>query len=364
MVARTRAAATTSKSAPAKRRPVAVLGATGTVGQRFIQLLENHPWFELAEVMASDQSAGKTYGEVMAGRWKLSTPIPRAARGLKVRGPGDLIRSRLLFSALDAAVAGDLETRYARAGHLVSSNARNHRMDADVPLLIPEVNRDHLALLDRQKHAKEGGGIITNPNCAAVGLAMALAPIHRAFGVEAVLVTTFQAASGAGWPGVPSLDLLGNVIPFISGEEPKLETETQKILGRIAAKGIDPARFPVSAQCHRVPVIDGHLEAISVKLAQKTTQRRLVDALHEFRPLAGLGLPSAPEEPILVRTEDDRPQPRLDSDRAGGMGVTVGRMRPCGVLDWKFDVLSHNTIRGAAGAAILNAEILVQAGRL
>jgi aspartate-semialdehyde dehydrogenase len=237
-------------------------------------------------------------------------------------------------------------------------------MDADVPLLIPEVNRDHLALLDRQKHAKEGGGIITNPNCAAVGLAMALAPIHRAFGVEAVLVTTFQAASGAGWPGVPSLDLLGNVIPFISGEEPKLETETQKILGRIAAKGIDPARFPVSAQCHRVPVIDGHLEAISVKLAQKTTQRRLVDALHEFRPLAGLGLPSAPEEPILVRTEDDRPQPRLDSDRAGGMGVTVGRMRPCGVLDWKFDVLSHNTIRGAAGAAILNAEILVQAGRL
>jgi len=364
MVTRTRATATTSKTAAPKRRPVAVLGATGTVGQRFIQLLENHPWFEVAEVMASDQSAGKSYAEAMAGRWRLPTPIPRAVRGLKVRGPGDLIRSRLLFSALDAAVAGDLEERYARAGHFVSSNARNHRMDADVPLLIPEVNRDHLALLDRQKHAKQGGGLLTNPNCSTIGLALALAPIHRAFGAEAVLVTTFQAASGAGWPGVPSIDLLGNVIPFVAGEEAKMESETHKILGRLTGRGVVDARFPVSAQCHRVPVIDGHLEAVSVKLAQKTTQRRLAEALHEFRPLAGLGLPTAPEEPILVRTEDDRPQPRLDADRAGGMGVTVGRLRPCRVLDWKFEVLSHNTIRGAAGAAILNAEILVQAGRL
>jgi aspartate-semialdehyde dehydrogenase len=341
-----------------------VLGATGMVGQRFIQLLENHPWFEVAEVMASDQSAGKSYGEAIAGRWKLPTPVPRAVGSLKVRGPGDLIRSRLLFSALDAGVAGDLEERYARAGHLVSSNARNHRMDPDVPLLIPEVNRDHLVLLDRQRHAKQGGGILTNPNCSTIGLAMALAPFHSAFGVEAVLVTTFQAASGAGWPGVPSIDLLGNVIPFISGEEPKMETETLKILGRLTPRGVQPATFPVSAQCHRVPVVDGHLEAVSVKLAQRVTQKRLIEALHEFRPLAKLGLPSAPEEPILVRTEDDRPQPRLDADRAGGMGVTMGRLRPCRVLDWKFDVLAHNTIRGAAGAAILNAEILVQAGRV
>lgn len=364
MVPRTRAAATTSKATAGKRRPVAVLGATGTVGQRFIQLLENHPWFEVAEVMASDQSAGKTYGEAVTGRWKLPTPVPRAVRGLKIRGPGDLIRSRLLFSALDAGVAGDLEERYARAGHMVSSNARNHRMDSDVPLLIAEVNRDHVALLDRQRHARQGGGILTNPNCSTIGLTLALAPIHRAFGIEAVLVTTFQAASGAGWPGVPSLDLLGNVIPFISGEEPKMESETLKILGRLTPRGVEPADFPVSAQCHRVPVIDGHLEAVSVKLAQKTTQKRLASALREFRPLAALDLPSAPGEPIAVREEEDRPQPRLDADRAGGMGVTVGRLRPCSVLHWKFDVLSHNTIRGAAGAAILNAEILVQAGRL
>ena len=364
MVARTRAAATTSQIPPRKRLPVAVLGATGTVGQRFIQLLERHPWFEVAEVMASDQSAGKPYAEAVAGRWRLPTPIPREVRGQRLKGPGDLVRSRLLFSALDATVAGDLETRYARAGHLVSSNARNHRLDPDVPLLVPEVNRDHLALLDRQAHAKRGGGILTNPNCSAIGLVMALAPLYRAFGVEAVLVTTFQAVSGAGWPGVPSLDLLGNVIPFIPGEEPKMEAETLKILGRLTPRGLQQAEFRVSAQCHRVPVIDGHLEAVSVKLAQKTTARRLAEAIREFRPLAGLGLPTAPEEPLAIAAEEDRPQPRLDADRAGGMGVTLGRLRPCGVLDWKFDVLSHNTIRGAAGAAILNAEILVQAGRI
>ena len=314
--------------------------------------------------MASDQSARKSYAEAVSGRWQLPTPVPEAVRDLKVKGPGDLIRSRILFSALDASVAGDLEERYARAGHLVSSNARNHRMDPQVPLLIPEVNRDHVALLDRQRFAEDGGGLITNPNCSTVVLALALAPLHRAFGVEAVIVTTFQAASGAGYPGVPSLDLLGNVIPFVAGEEPKMERETQKILGSLTSRGVEPAPFPLSAQCHRVPVLDGHLEAVSVKLQEEVPLKRMLEAFRSFRPLAKLGLPSAPEAPIEVRAEEDRPQPRLDVERAGGMGVTVGPPRPCGVLDWKFEALGHNTIRGAAGAAILNAEVLVQAGRL
>ncbi len=367
MVSRKRAAATTSKHiAPGRgvqpRRPVAVLGATGTVGQRFVQLLEHHPWFHVAEVMASDQSAGKTYLEALNGRWKLSTPAPEDVLRLKVKGPGETLRSRILFSALDASVAGELEERYARHGHFVSSNARNHRMDPLVPLVIPEVNRDHLELLDRQKF--QGGGIMTNPNCSTIVLAMALAPLHRAFGVGSVLVTTFQAASGAGYPGVPSMDLLGNVVPFIPGEEPKMESETLKILGRLGQRGIEPAEIVVSAQCHRVPVLDGHLEAVSVKLLRRATQKQLVAALDGFLPLARLGLPTAPDRPLQVRTENDRPQPRLDVDRAGGMGVTVGRLRPCSVLDWKFDVLGHNTIRGAAGAAILNAELLVHNGRV
>ena len=369
MLAKSRGAATTSKRSPSRGtrngtgpRAVAVLGATGTVGQRFIQLLESHPWFFVAEVMASDQSAGKTYAEAVGERWKLSTRIPERVAGLKVRGPGERLRSPILFSALDASVAGDLEERYARQGHLVSSNSRSHRLDPLVPLVIPEVNRDHIELLDKQRY--NGGGILTNPNCSAIVLVMALAPLHRAFGVESVIVTTFQATSGAGYPGVPSLDILGNVIPFIAGEEPKMETETNKILGRIGARGIESAGIAVSAQCHRVPVLDGHLEAVSVKLKRRASLKQLLGALRGFRPLDRLPLPSAPAEPLFVRDEDDRPQPRLDVDRASGMGVTVGRIRPCAVLDWKFDALGHNTIRGAAGAAILNAELLAHAGRV
>ena len=379
MVARKRTAATTSRrkaavrkkplsrplarrGAPSKRIPVAVLGATGTVGQRFIQLLENHPWFELAEVMASDQSAGKRYEEAAGSRWKLPTAIPAAARALRVKGPRERLTSHLLFSALDASVAGELEEQFARAGHLVSSNARNHRMDPLVPLVIPEINRDHLEILDRQPYGD--GGIVTNPNCSTIVLALALAPLHRRFGVEAVIVTTFQATSGAGYPGVPSLDILGNVVPFVSGEEPKMESETQKILGSLNGRGFEPATFAVSAQCHRVPVIDGHLEAVSLRLSGSPSRKQVAETLASFRPLAKLDLPSAPAEPIVIRTEEDRPQPRLDADRAGGMGVTVGRLRPCPVLQWKFEALAHNTIRGAAGAAILNAEILVRDGRL
>jgi len=363
MVSRKRVRTTTSNESP-RRKGVAVLGATGTVGQRFIQLLEGHPWFEVAEVMASDQSAGKPYADAVGSRWKLSTRIPDAVTRLKVKGPGDPLRSPILFSALDASVAGELEERYARAGHLVSSNARNHRMDPLVPLVIPEINRDHLALLDRQAYTN-GGGLVTNPNCSVIVIALALAPLHSAFGVEATIATTFQAASGAGYPGVPSLDILGNVVPFIpGGEEQKIEVEALKILGRLGSKGIEPASIAVSAQCHRVPAVDGHLVAISVRLGRRASARQILEAWREFRPLARLDLPSAPADPIEARTEDDRPQPRLDADRAGGMGVTVGRLRKCSMLDWKFEALGHNTIRGAAGAAILNAEILARAGRV
>jgi len=369
MLAKSRATATVSKRPSQKGRqngreplPVAVLGATGTVGQRFIQLLEEHPWFYVSEVMASDQSAGKPYAEAVGARWKLTTRIPESVARLKVRGPGDALKSPILFSALDASVAGELEERYARAGHFVSSNSRNHRLDPLVPLVIPEVNRDHIDLLDRQKFG--GGGILTNPNCSAIVLVMALAPLHREFGVESLIVTTFQATSGAGYPGVPSLDILGNVIPYIPGEEPKMEAETNKILGRLGTKGIVHAGIAVSASCHRVPVLDGHLMAISVKLGRKASLKRILAALRGFRPLQRMTLPSAPDEPIQIRDEEDRPQPRLDVDRALGMGITVGRIRSCPVLDWKFEALGHNTIRGAAGAAILNAELLAHAGRI
>lgn len=357
MVTRKRAPATTSR-----RRAVAVLGATGTVGQRFVQLLEHHPWFEVTEVLASDQSAGKSYAEAIGSRWKLPSSIPASVAKLKVKRPGDSLRSRLLFSSLDASVAGDVESHYANAGHLVSSNARNHRMEPLVPLVIPEVNRDHLELLERQPYKK--GGIVTNPNCSTIVLALALAPLHRAFGVEQVIVTTFQAASGAGYPGVPSLDILGNVVPYIPGEEGKMESETHKILGRLGKKTIEPAEFALSAACHRVAVLDGHLTAVSVKFHRRPTRKALLAAIAAFRPLSKLSLPSAPDQPILYREEDDRPQPRLDADRDGGMGVTMGRLRPCTVLDWKFDALGHNVVRGAAGAAILNAEILEREGRL
>ncbi len=369
MLTKSRATATYSKRPSQRGRqngrepmPVAVLGATGTVGQRFVQLLEDHPWFYVAEVMASDQSAGKSYADAVGGRWKLTTRIPESVARLKVRAPGDPLRSPILFSSMDASVAGELEERYARAGHLVSSNSRNHRMDPLVPLVIPEVNRDHIELLDRQKFG--GGGILTNPNCSAIVFVMALAPLHREFGVESLIVTTFQATSGAGYPGVPSLDILGNVIPYIAGEEPKMEPETNKILGTLSKKGIDPAGIVVSASCHRVPVLDGHLMSMSVKLKRKASLKAVHAALRDFHPLQRIKLPSAPAEPLQIRDEDDRPQPRLDVDRASGMGVTIGRIRPCPVLDWKFDALGHNTIRGAAGAAILNAELLAHAGRI
>lgn len=367
MPSRKRAVTTSSErkqnGAPRRKIPVSVLGGTGTVGQRFVQLLEGHPWFEIVEVLASDQSAGKAYAEAVGSRWKLTTPIPKDVAKLRVRAPGDKLQGRVLFSALDASVAGDLEREYASRGHFVSSNARNHRMDPKVPLVIPEVNRDHMKLLDLQSY-DNGGGLVTNPNCSTIVTVMALAPLHRAFGIDAAIVTTMQATSGAGYPGVPSLDILGNVVPYISGEEEKMESETQKILGRIGPKGIAHAEFPVSALCHRVPVLDGHQMAISLRFKTRVAKKRILEAWDGFRPLQKLALPTAPDQPVEARPEIDRPQPRLDADRARGMGVTVGRLRPCNVLEWKFEALGHNTIRGAAGAAILNAEILVRDERI
>ncbi len=345
------------------RIPVAVLGATGAVGQRMVSLLAGHPTLKLAEVAASERSQGKSYLE--ATRWILPGDVPEEARGLVVKGVGGPLESRLVLSALDAAVADTVEPLQASRGKLVVSNTKSFRMQADVPLLIPELNADHLALLDRQEWAKAGGGIVTNPNCVVVGLAMALAPLHRAFGVEAVCVTTLQALSGAGYPGVPSLDAIGNVVPFIDGEEEKVASEPGKILGALAGGRVEPASFPVSVSVNRVPVRDGHTESVFVKLGRKTTLAEVREALETFvgEPQR-LGLPSAPARPIVVRDERDRPQPIRDVDAGGGMVVTVGRLRPDPVYDVRFTLLVHNTVRGAAGAALLNAELLAATGRL
>lgn len=342
---------------------MAILGATGAVGQRMVSLLAGHPSLRLAEVAASERSEGKTYLE--ATRWILPGDVPEEARGLVVKSVEDVLESRLVLSALDAKVADTVEPLQASRGRLVVSNTKSFRMRADVPLLIPEVNADHLALLDRQEWASGGGGIVTNPNCVVVGLAMALAPLHRAFGVEAVCVTTLQALSGAGYPGVPSLDALGNVIPFIDGEEEKIETEPGKILGTLAAGGVVPAPFPISVSVNRVAVRDGHTESVFVKLSRKASLGEIRDALEAF---AGepqrLGLPSAPPRPVVVRDERDRPQPIRDVEAGRGMVVTVGRLRADPVYDARFSLLVHNTVRGAAGAALLNAELLAATGRL
>ncbi len=343
-----------------RRIPVAVLGATGAVGQRFVQLLDGHPWFRVAALAASERSAGQIYGK--AARWFLQEPMPAWARDLEVVPCRPGIDARLAFSGLDASVAGAIEEEFARAGCAVVSNSRNHRMDPEVPLLVPEINADHLELVDAQKRKWRGGGfIVTNPNCSTVGLAMSIAPLHRAFGIKRLIVTTLQAISGAGYPGVSSVDILDNIIPYIGGEEEKMESETLKILG--TSKG--PAVFGISAHCHRVHVSDGHTLAVSVETAQRTTPEEATRVLGEFRSsLAPLDLPSLPEKPIEVRDEPDRPQPKFDRMAGKGMTVSVGRVRPCAVLGLKYVALVHNTIRGAAGAAILNAEVLKAKGYL
>ncbi|MBZ5672552.1 MAG: aspartate-semialdehyde dehydrogenase [Acidobacteriia bacterium] len=353
-----------------KKLEVGILGATGMVGQRFVSLLEHHPWFELKWLAASERSAGKTYAQ--ACNWRLREPLPKSVRELTVHEcrpapagrPGGA--PQLLFSSLDSKVAGEVEKEFAQAGHVVVSNSSNYRMEPDVPLLIPDVNPDHLALVRQQRKLRGWKGmIVTNPNCTAVGLVMSLAPLERAFGLEKVLMTSMQAVSGAGYPGVPTLDILANVIPFIGGEEEKVESETRKLLGKMGDGQVKMGDFAVSAHCNRVPVEDGHTETISVALKAKTTIRDLVEAWRTYRSLPQeRDLPSAPKHPIIVREERDRPQPKFDLNVEHGMATVVGRVRECPVLQYKYVALSHNTIRGAAGAALLNAELMKSEGYL
>lgn len=343
--------------------PVGILGATGMVGQHFVKFLQNHPQFELTWVGASDRSAGKKYREATA--WRLDGEMPAGTAELTVAEckPGNA--PKLVFSATDASVATEIEQSFARAGHVVVSNSKNHRMDADVPLLVPEVNAEHLALAAGQRAGRNWPGlIVTNPNCSTVGLTMALGPL-KPFGIQQVIVTTEQAISGAGYPGVPSVDINANVVPFIGGEEEKMQIETQKILGDVVNGIFTPLDAQVSATCTRVPVLDGHLVCVSVKLKTKPSESEIIAAFQEFRGIPQRkNLPSAPKQPIIYLDAQDRPQPRRDVNRENGMAVFVGRLRPCPVFDYKFIALVHNTVRGAAGAAVLNAELMLSEGLL
>ncbi len=341
---------------------VGILGATGAVGQKFVELLEGHPWFEISALAASERSAGKAYRN--AANWIGSTSIPKDIAEMEVVPAEPGFEAHFVFSGLDASVAGEIEAAFARAGYPVISNARNYRMRGDVPLLIPEVNPDHTALVERQDWGG-GGFIVTNPNCSTVGLVCALKPLVDRFSVEAVQVVTMQALSGAGYPGVASLDALGNVVPYIGGEEDKMAIEPSKLLGRLTEGGIDPAGIRVSAQCHRVPVLEGHLEAISIKFGDNVGADDVRRAFADHRsPIADYGLPTAPDRFIEVFDDERFPQPRRHAELGGGMTVSVGRIRPCAVLDVKFIALVHNTVRGAAGGALLNAELLVKQGYL
>lgn len=343
---------------------VGVLGATGIVGQRFIQLLERHPWFEVAWLAASDRSEGREYGD--AARWRLKTTIPARVAKMRVSAASPGGAPKVIFAALDSAIAAELEPRFAEAGCAVVSNSSALRMAKDVPLVIPEVNPDHLKLIECQSwRRKSGGFVVTNSNCSAMGLVLALAPLHKRFELETVMAVTMQAVSGAGYPGVASLDILGNVIPYIAKEEEKMEEETRKLLGTLNGAGVVLAPFKMSAQCNRVAVEDGHTESISVKFKKKARAEDILEAWAEFSGIPQeQKFPTAPEIPVRYVDSADRPQPRFDVEFGGGMTATVGRLRPCGVLDWKFTVLSHNVIRGAAGAALLNAELLKSQGYL
>ncbi len=327
-------------------------------------MLERHPWFEVAWLAASDRSEGKIYSE--AARWRLKTEIPAKVAGMKVSPATPEGAPKIIFAALDASIAAEMEPRFAEAGCAVVSNSSALRMQSDVPLVIPEVNPGHIRLIDGQSWRKKSGGfVVTNPNCCAIGLVLALAPISERFGLETVMAVTMQAVSGAGYPGVASLDILGNVIPYIAKEEEKMEEETHKLLGQMNGTKIIPASFAMSAQCNRVAVEDGHTESISVRLKTKAKPEEMIDVWNSYRSEPQkLNLPSAPEKPVVYLGANDRPQPRFDVDLGAGMTTAVGRLRPCGVLDWKFTVLSHNTIRGAAGAAVLNAELLQAKGYL
>lgn len=347
-----------------KKIPVAVLGATGMVGQRFIALLAEHPWFELGAVVGSERRAGQAYGAAVT--WRLTTPPPAAALQMPLLAPDADYDAPIAFSALPAEVADNIEPLAARRGKAVFSNASSYRMDDDVPLLIPEANPDHLELLVRQRAARGWSGLlVTNPNCSTIQIALALKPLHDAFGVTKMQVTTLQAISGAGYPGVASYDIIDNVIPYIGQEEEKIERETRKILGTYTGQAVTPAEMTISAQCTRVAVREGHLACVSVELARDVTSADLIAAWRAFAAEPQhRNLPSAPQPAIVVRDEPDRPQPLRDREAGNGMAVVIGRVRPCPILGHKFVVLGHNTIRGAAGASLLNAELMLARGLL
>jgi aspartate-semialdehyde dehydrogenase len=349
------------------KHPIGILGATGMVGQRYIQLLENHPWFEVVWIAASDRSSGKTYGQ--AAKWRLDTALPERIARMTVSPAEPDGAPKIIFSSIDSHIARELEPRFAAASCAVISNSSAFRMAPNVPLVLPEVNAGHLHLIEEQSWRKQSGGyIVTNSNCTVMGPVLALKPIEERFGIEQIFATSMQAVSGAGYPGVASMDILDNVVPYIANEEEKMEEELLKLLGKLesgpSGHAVKPLAARMSASCNRVPVVDGHTVSVSIKLARPATRDEILAAWAEFRPLAGQGLPTAPDQPVEWAPQDDRPQPRLDRNRGNGMAVTVGRLRPCNVLDWKFTVLSHNTIRGAAGATILNAELLASMGKL
>jgi aspartate-semialdehyde dehydrogenase len=345
------------------RIEVGILGATGMVGQHFIKFLDGHPLFHLTWLGASERSAGKKYSE--AAKWHLGGGAPDDIRNRVVEDAKPGNAPKLVFSAMDASVATEIERAFAAAGHVVVSNSRNHRMEKDVPLLVPEINADHLKLVPQQQSARGWKGkIVTNPNCSTIVLTMGLAPLMQ-FGVEKIIATTLQAISGAGYPGVPSMDIMGNVIPYIGNEEEKMQEETQKILGTFSKDHIAPLTAGVSAHCNRVPVVDGHTVTVSVKFGSKPSEADLRDAFDTFKGVPqDRNLPSAPKRPVQYMIENDRPQPRKDAERERGMAAFVGRLRPCPVFDWKFVALGHNTVRGAAGAAVLNAELMQSEGML
>lgn len=335
--------------------PVGILGATGSVGQKFIELLQNHPWFEITALAASDRSSHRPYREAV--NWFMPTPIPPNIASMPVQRCEPGLECKIVFSGLDSSVAGEIETKFAQAGSIVISNSKNHRFDADVPLLIPEVNSDHLEIVKYQKYGQ--GMILTNPNCSTLGLAMALKPLIDNFGIEAVNVVTLQALSGAGYPGIPGLDCLDNVLPFIQGEEKKIETEPLKILGNYENGNITNIDLKISAQCNRVAVLDGHLECVSVKLKTKATTDEIKKVWHNFSgEPQQLNLPFAPQKPLHYFEQENFPQPRLHRNIDKGMAVSIGRLRECNIFDFKFVLLSHNTIRGAAGGTILMAELM------
>lgn len=344
-----------------KKIPVGILGATGMVGQKFVELLSAHPWFEIAALAASDRSIGKRYGEAM--KWSMPTTLPDRIAEMRVAACNPELPCNIVFSGLDSSVAGEIEENFAKASYKVISNSSNHRMDPDVPLLIPEVNSSHLELIKHQGFGQ--GAIITNPNCSVIGITMALKPLADEWGIEAVNIVTLQALSGAGYPGVPSMDILDNVIPYIAGEEAKIEKEPLKIMGRCQGKELIPYPMHLSAQCTRVPVADGHLACVSVKFKKKASAKDIIAAWRAFEgEPQQLKLPMAPKHPIIYLEDERHPQPKLHRTLEGGMAISVGRLRECPLFDWKFIILSHNTIRGAAGCAILNAELMAKKGYL